>query len=61
MIRLAIVVEGETEEAFAKYVLTSRLLWLGVAPTPILLGGGINTEGLAVSMANPFGMVRGLV
>lgn len=33
MIRLAIVVEGPTEEAFVKQVLLNHLLLLGVAPT----------------------------
>lgn len=39
MIRLAIVVEGETEEEFVKSVLARHLRAHGVEVTPHLLGG----------------------
>ena len=39
MIRLAIVVEGETEEEFVKAVLANHLRAKGVEATPILPGG----------------------
>lgn len=38
MIRLAIVVEGQTEEAFVKDLLADPLLERNVAPCPILIG-----------------------
>ena len=44
MIRLAISVEGETEEQFVNIVLTNHLVPLGVLPTPILLGRARNTS-----------------
>ena len=44
MIRLAIAVEGETEEAFVNDVLADHLSDKGVALTPNLLGGGITTH-----------------
>ena len=44
MIRLAISVEGETEEQFVNIVLTHHLVPLGVLPTPILLGRARNTS-----------------
>lgn len=40
MIRLAIVVEGRTEEEFVKTVLVDYLRDRGVEPTPILVGVG---------------------
>ena len=56
MIRLAISVEGPTEEEFTKQVLTEHLRANGVEPTPILLGrargphgGGNVSEELVVS------------
>ncbi len=55
MIRLAIVVEGPTEEAFVNQVLLNHLLPLGVAPTPFLIGrrgGNVTVDGLALDMAN---------
>lgn len=52
MIRLAIAVEGETEEAFVKKVLADYLRPLDIEATPILLGGNINVERLAGIMAN---------
>ncbi len=52
MIRLAIVVEGETEERFVEDVLAGHLLSLGVAPFPILLRGNVNVERLTRRMAN---------
>lgn len=54
MIRLAIAVEGETEEEFVKLVLASHLRDKGVEPQPILprrRGGNISVERLAPEMA----------
>lgn len=54
MIRLAVVVEGPTEEEFVKTVLSERLSMLGVAPDPILVGeggGNVTVEKLASDMA----------
>ena len=39
MIRLAISVEGQTEEEFVKRMLADYLWSRGVIPQPILLGG----------------------
>ena len=53
MIRVAIVVEGQTEEEFVKRVLTAHLADLGVSPTPVLpgrRGGNISVERLASQM-----------
>ncbi len=52
MIRLAIVVEGETEERFVEDVLAGHLIQFGVTPSPILLGGRINADRLGTVMAN---------
>ena len=52
MIRLAIAVEGETEERFVVDVLASHLLQFEVTPSPILLGGRINADRLGAVMAN---------
>ena len=55
MIRLAIVVEGPTEEAFVKEALFHHLLPIGVAPTPFLIGqrgGNVTVERLALDLAN---------
>lgn len=57
MIRLAIVVEGPTEEAFVNQILLNHLLSLGVVPTPFLIGrrgGNVTVDGLALDMANSF-------
>ena len=54
VIRLAIVVEGETEEEFVKHVLRSHLRDRGVDPQPIKparQGGDIRVERLAPEMA----------
>ena len=54
MIRLAISVEGQTEEEFVNRVLADHLGPKGVAPQPILLGGGggdVTVERLASDMA----------
>ena len=54
MIRLAISVEGETEEDFVKYVLKGHLQAKGVDATPILpdgKGGDIRISRLAPEMA----------
>ena len=64
MIRLAIAVEGETEERFVKDVLASHLLQFGIFPTPKLLGGRINADRVVAYMANlfwDFGRVTSLV
>lgn len=51
MIRLAISVEGDTEEEFVKEVLTEHLITKGVEPCPVLLGGDVTLERLASEMA----------
>ena len=51
MIRLAISVEGETEEEFVKDVLAECLRMRGVEPYPILLGGNVTLNRLASDMA----------
>jgi choline-sulfatase len=52
MIRLAIVVEGETEEEFVKSVLAPHLRTREVEATPHLIGGNVTVERLASEMAN---------
>ena len=55
LIRLAISVEGETEEAFVKHVLAEHLRANGVEPVPILprhKGGNISVDRLAPAMAD---------
>ena len=57
MIRLAISVEGQTEERFVNKVLADHLRPKGVEPQPILLGGSggdVTVERLAADMANLF-------
>ena len=54
MIRLAIVVEGETEEEFVKRVLTPHLQTREVEATPHSIGGNVTVERLAHEMANYF-------
>ncbi len=54
MIRLAIVVEGETEEEFVKRVLTAHLQTREVQATPHSIGGNVTVERLAYEMANYF-------
>ena len=51
MIRLAVSVEGETEEEFVKDVLAGRLRMRGVEPYPILLGGDVTLNHLASEIA----------
>ena len=54
MIRLAISVEGPTEEEFVKNVLAGHLRTVGVEPQPILLGrdgGNVTISRLASDMA----------
>lgn len=51
MIRLAIAVEGETEEEFVKQVLASRLRLRDVEPIPYLLMGNVNVPRLSGEMA----------
>ena len=60
MIRLAISVEGQTEEEFSKELLTTHLLSHGIAAQPILLGrarghghggGNVSVGRLAAEMA----------
>ena len=54
MIRLAISVEGRTEEEFVKEVLADHLRRIGVEPTPILIGsagGDVTINRLASDMA----------
>ena len=52
MIRLAIVVEGETEERFVEDVLAGHLHQFRVIPSPVLLGGRISADRLGTVMAN---------
>ena len=54
MIRLAIVVEGETEEEFVKSVLAPHLRTREVEATPHLVGGNVTVERLASEMARLF-------
>ena len=54
MIRLAVVVEGETEEEFVKRVLAPHLWARGVEATPHLLGGNVTVERLASEMSSVF-------
>ena len=49
--RLAVCVEGQTEEEFVKMVLTAHLLPLGVEPDPILVGSGTGSGGGNVTVA----------
>ncbi len=51
MIRLAIAVEGESEEEFVNLVLVEHLRAGGVETTPISLDGDINTPRLVSEMA----------
>ena len=51
MIRLAIAVEGETEEEFVKQVLADRLRLRDVEPIPYLLMGNVNIPRLSGEMA----------
>lgn len=51
MIRLAISVEGPTEEEFVNNVLANHLRKSGVEPQPILLNGNVTVEQLASDMA----------
>ena len=51
MIRLAISVEGETEEEFVKHVLVDRLRPHGIEPTPYLLKGDVRVPRLGGEMA----------
>ena len=63
MIRLAISVEGETEEAFVKKVLAGYLR-PEVEPTPVLLRGNVGVERLVkrmVSLSHDFDAVTSLV
>ena len=63
MIRLAISVEGQTEEEFVNQVLAGHLRESGVEPTPILLGrarnrfggGNVSVDRLVSEMALLFG------
>ncbi len=53
MIRLAVVVEGETEEEFVKSVIVSHLRQYNIETTPILpgnQGGDISVKRLAKSI-----------
>ena len=60
MIRLAISVEGQTEEEFVKHFLADHLRGRGVEPTPILIGsarggsagGNVSAERLVSEMAH---------
>ena len=54
MIRVAISVEGGTEEDFVNEVLAARLRIDGVEPYPISLNGDVTVERLASDMAKLF-------
>lgn len=54
MIRLAISVEGETEEEFVNAVLALHLQYAGVAAYPISLDGGITMPNLSQEMSNHY-------
>ena len=57
MIRLAITVEGETEERFVKQLMADHLRSNGVEPIPVLphhRGGNISVDRLAAAMADLF-------
>ena len=49
--RLAIVVEGRTEEEFVKGLIAPELQRLGITPQPILLDGNVSTHRVAAEMA----------
>ena len=53
MIRLAISVEGKTEEEFVKVVLAEHLRAKGVEPQPVLIGtgGNVTVQRLTSDMA----------
>ena len=51
MIRLAIVVEGRTEEEFVKEMLADHMQARGVRTEPILLNGNVTVDRLAAHMA----------
>ncbi len=72
LIRLAISVEGQTEEEFVKQVLAGHLRTKGVEPTPILLGrargrfggGNVSVDRLApemIHLLHSFDVVTSLV
>ena len=52
MIRLAISVEGETEEGFVNRLIAGHLRSKGIETRPVLLGGNITVERLAQEMVN---------
>ena len=60
MIRLAVSVEGQTEEEFVTHVLSAHLQECGVVVQPILLGrargprggGNVTVDGLAAEMTH---------
>ena len=52
MIRLAIVVEGRTEEEFVNEVIAPHLRARGVEPTPIPMGGNVTVGRLASEIAH---------
>ena len=55
MIRLAVSVEGRTEEEFVKTMLADHLRGHGVDPTPILIGGPVSVERLAREIRRLYG------
>ena len=52
MIRLGMVVEGETEEAFVQAILAPHLAGFGVLATAIPLRGGVSVDRLVTEMAH---------
>ena len=51
MIRLGVVVEGDTEREFVRSVLADHLRRRNVEPTPIMMGGNVSVQRLAWHMA----------
>ena len=54
MIRLAISVEGPTEEAFVNKLIVSHLRTKGIETRPVSLGGNVTVGRLAQEMVNLF-------
>ena len=52
--RLAIVVEGRTEEEFVNGLIGPELRHLGITPQPILLDGNVSIDRVALEMSNLF-------
>lgn len=55
MIRLAIVAEGQTEAKFVRGVLANHLVSCNVHSTPVVMGGNVSVQRLALFMARLYG------